>query len=261
MPDGKFLQCGTSHNLGQGFAEAFNITFKGEDEKEHFPWQNSWGISTRLIGALVMQHGDDKGLILPPSIAPIQLAIIPILLGDKENVIKQAEAIAKELSSYETKVDTREEYSPGWKFNQYEMKGVPLRLEIGPKDIEKKQVVLVRRDTGEKHFVKMDDLKAKVKELLDDIQKSLLVKAEENLQQNIVEAKDWNDFLKAAEARKIIHAPFCGEESCEDAIKDETKGATSRCFDMSQDAEKVKGKKCIKCDKQAKGMAYFGKCY
>ena len=259
MPDGKFLQCGTSHNLGQGFAKAFGINYKGEDEKVHLPWQTSWGFSTRLIGAIVMQHGDDKGLVLPPAIAPIQVAVVPILFEKTKDVtIKETEKIEKELSDFEVKVDAREEYSAGWKFNQYEMKGVPLRIDIGPKDIEKNQVVLVRRDTSEKIFVKRAELKQKVKETLDDIQQNLFKKAEENIKASIVTVDNWNDFLKAVDKKKIILAPFCGEESCEEVIKDETKGANSRCFPL--DTKKT-DKKCIKCGNKAQALAYFGKCY
>jgi len=259
MPDGKFLQCGTSHNLGQGFAKAFDISFKGEDGKEHLPWQNSWGFSTRLIGALVMQHGDDKGLVLPPSIAPIQIAIVPILFDKtKEATLKEAEKVKKELSNYEVVLDSSEEYSAGWKFNQYEMKGVPLRVELGPKDIEKNQVVIVRRDTGEKAFVKRKELKDKVKSLMEEIQKGLFEKAKANMDDNIIETDSWDEFMKAVDKRKIILAPFCGGEDCEDLIKDETKGANSRCYPFEQ---KKTDSKCVKCGKKAAGYAYFGKNY
>jgi prolyl-tRNA synthetase len=259
MPDGKFLQCGTSHNLGQGFAKAFNIKYIGKDEKDHLPWQNSWGFSTRLIGALVMQHGDDKGLVLPPKIAPIQIAIIPILFDKtKEKTIEEAEKIKKELAGYDIKLDTREEYSAGWKFNQYELKGVPLRLEIGPKDIEKKHVVIVRRDTGEKEFVKRIDLKAKVKELLDDIGNHLYDNAKEHMKKNIVETESWDEFNKAIENKKIVYAPFCGDEECEEAIKEKTKGANTRAIPLNQ---KEGSSKCVHCGKEAKSYAYFGKCY
>jgi prolyl-tRNA synthetase len=260
MPDGKFLQCGTSHNLGQGFAKAFGIKYVGKDEKDHLPWQSSWGFSTRLIGAIVMQHGDDKGLVLPPNIAPIQAVVIPILFGkSKEKIVEEAEKIEKELKgSYDVKLDARDEYSAGWKFNQYEMKGVPLRIEVGPKDIEKKQVVIVRRDTGKKEFVKRKELKEKVKELLEDMQNHLFDKAHEHLKKSIKEVETWDDFLKAVEAKKIIYAPFCGEEECEDWIKDKTKGANTRAVPFGQ---KQISKKCVHCGKDAKQYAYFGKCY
>jgi prolyl-tRNA synthetase len=259
MPDGKFLQCGTSHNLGQGFAKAFNIKYVGRDEKEHLPWQTSWGFSTRLVGAIVMQHGDDKGLVLPPKIAPIQIAIIPIFFGKSKDItIEEAENLKKELSSYDVHLDLRDEYSSGWKFNEYELKGVPLRIEIGPRDIEKKQVVIVRRDTGEKHFVKRKDIKDKVKELLADIENHLFQKAHDNLKNSIVETESWDEFNKAVDEKKIVYAPFCGTDECEDLIKDKTKGANSRCIPLEQN--KVK-KKCVHCGNPASQYAYFGKCY
>jgi prolyl-tRNA synthetase len=261
MPDGKFLQCGTSHNLGQGFARAFGIKFVGKDEKEHLPWQSSWGFSTRLVGAVVMQHGDDKGLVLPPKIAPIQIVIVPILFDKtKGETIKAAEKIKKELKAkgYEVHVDSRDEYTAGWKFNQWELKGVPLRIEIGPKDIEKGHVVIVRRDTGEKYTVKNSHIKERAKELLHDIQNNLFIKAHENMKKHIAEPESWEEFLKAVDNRKIIYAPFCGRKECEDWIKDKTKGANSRCIPFGQ---KKVSKKCIHCGKDASEYAFFGKCY
>jgi prolyl-tRNA synthetase len=156
MPDGKALQMGTSHNLGQGFAKSFGISYLGKDKEKHTPWQNSWGVSTRMIGALVLQHGDDKGLVLPPSIAPLQAVIVPIIFKDKkEGVFKSCKQILGELSEYSVKFDDRDEYSSGWKYNYWEMKGIPIRIEVGPRDVAKGQCVLVRRDTGKKNFVKV----------------------------------------------------------------------------------------------------------
>jgi prolyl-tRNA synthetase len=259
MPDGKFLQCGTSHNLGRGFAKAFGIKFVGIDEQEHLPWQSSWGFSTRLIGALVMQHGDDKGIILPPKIAPIQIIIIPILFEKtKEKTIEEAEKLVKHLSKFRVKLDSRDEYSAGWKFNEWELKGVPIRIEIGPKDLEKKQVMLVRRDTGIKQSVKLVDLKEKLDELLIEIQNHLFEKAHDNLKKQIVEIDNWDDFIKAIDNKKIAYAPLCGEVNCEDLIKDKTKGANSRCIPFNQ--ENIE-KRCVHCGKTARMYAYFGKCY
>ncbi|MHA2295749.1 MAG: proline--tRNA ligase [Candidatus Hodarchaeales archaeon] len=261
MPDGKFLQCGTSHNLGQGFANAFEISFVGKDEKKHLPWQNSWGLSTRVIGAIVLQHGDDKGLVLPPNIAPLQVIIVPIFFEKTiDQVINEARTIKTELeNSCSVKTDERQEYSAGWRYSDWELKGVPLRIEIGPRDIKKNQVVLVRRDTGEKMIVTREELKEKVKETLTDIQESLYNRAKENIEKNIVKIDTWDDFEKAAEERKIIYAPFCGEVECEDLIKAETKGANSRCIPLKQ--ESVENKSCIYCDKEAKYYTYFGKSY
>ncbi|MBR9700136.1 proline--tRNA ligase [Candidatus Woesearchaeota archaeon] len=259
MPDGKFLQCGTSHNLGQGFAKAFGISYIGKDEKKHIPWQNSWGFTTRLVGALVMQHGDDKGLVLPPKIAPIQAVIVPILFEKtKEATLKETEKIKKALAGYRVHVDDRDEYSAGWKYHEWEMKGIPLRIEIGPKDIEKKQVVIVRRDTGQKEFVKADKVKETVKLLLEEIQNHLFDKAHEFMKRQIVETDNWDMLMKAIDARKIVFAPFCGKKDCEDLIKDKTKGANSRCFPFDQ---KNVDKNCVHCGKKASQYAYFGKNY
>ncbi|MBU89905.1 proline--tRNA ligase [Candidatus Woesearchaeota archaeon] len=258
MPDGKALQMGTSHNLGQNFAKAFNIKFLGKDEKEYLPWQNSWGFSTRLIGALVMSHSDDKGLILPPKVAPIQIVIVPIYKVDnKDKIVKKASEIKNKLN-YKTYLDDREEYTPGWKFNEWELKGVPLRIEIGPKDIEKNQVVLVRRDNNNKEFVKLSQLDKKVKDTLESIQNSLFNKAKKFLNSNITEAKNWNDFVKQIKNRKLVKSFFCGDIKCEDIIKDESKGATSRVIPFQQ--PKKLGK-CIHCSKEGKFLVIFGKAY
>ncbi len=258
MPDGKALQLGTSHNLGQGFAKAFNIRYVDKDEKNKLPWQNSWGFSTRLIGALVLQHGDDKGLVLPPKIAPIQIVIIPIFKKEnKKRVLKKAKELVK-LLKFEVEIDDREEYNPGWKFNEWEMKGVPIRLEIGPKDIKKKSVMLVRRDDGKKMSVKIKDLKKKTSKILDDIQKQLYKKAEKNLKSSIKKTNNWNEFLKIIKDRQIALSPFCGEAKCEELIKDEVQGATSRCIPFEQ--PKNIGK-CVHCVKKAKFLVYFSKNY
>lgn len=258
MPDGKALQCGTTHNLGQGFAKVFNISYIDKNEKKQTPWQSSWGFSTRLIGGLVMTHSDDKGLVLPPNIAPIQIAIIPIFFKDKERVLKESKELKKQLKHYSVELDDRDEYTPGWKFNEWEMKGVPLRIEIGPKDIEKKQVVLVRRDTNKKEHVKIKDLDKEVKTTLEDIQNSLFTKAKKYLDSSIKKTTDWKEFLKIIKDKQIALSLFCGEIKCEDWIKDKTGGASSRCIPLNQ--ERVTGK-CVHCDKEAKFWAYFAKSY
>jgi len=258
MPDGKALQCGTSHNLGQGFAKVFNISFIDKNEKKQIPWQSSWGFSTRLIGALVMTHSDDKGLVLPPKIAPIQIVIVPIFFKEREKVLKEAEEIRKKLKGFSVELDDRDEYTPGWKFNEWEMKGIPLRIEIGPKDIEKKEVVFVRRDNSKKESVKIKDLESKLKEVLDDIQNSLFLKAKSYLDSSIKKTNDWKEFIKIIKDKKIALAPFCCEIECEDLIKEKTGGASSRCIPFNQ--EKITGK-CIHCNKEAKSWAYFAKSY
>ena len=260
MPDGKGLQCGTSHMLGQGFAKAFGIKFLGKDEKEHIPYQNSWGISTRLIGGLVMLHSDDKGLVLPPPVAENKLVIVPILIGkDGDKVLKKAEEIKEMLADYNPIFDDREEYSPGWKYNEWEMKGIPLRVEIGPRDVDKEQVVLVRRDTGSKDFVKIADLDKKLPKALEDMHKALYEKAEKMLKKSIVVAKDWGGVVKTIRNKKIAKMPFCGEDECEDWVKEKTGGASSRCIPFDEKVEK--GAKCLHCKKPAKSVVYFSKSY
>jgi prolyl-tRNA synthetase len=259
MPDGKCLQMGTSHNLGQNFAKAFNIRFLGKDEREYLPWQNSWGFSTRLIGAVVMTHSDDKGLVLPPKVAPTQIVIVPIYKSDnKDKVIKKASEVKNRLKTYAVELDDRDGYTPGWKFNEWELKGVPLRIEIGPKDIAKNQVVLVRRDNNNKESVKIARLDKKIKDILEDIQNNLFSKARKFLNSSIVEAKDWNDFVKQIKNRKLVKAFFCGNVGCEDWIKDKTGGATSRLIPLEQ-PKKIG--KCIHCNKEGKFLVYFAKAY
>lgn len=259
MPDGKALQMGTSHNLGQNFAKAFKIKFLGKDEKEYLPWQNSWGFSTRLIGAVVMMHSDDKGLVLPPKIAPTQIVIVPIYKSDnKDNVIQKANEIKNRLKAYAVELDDRDGYTPGWKFNEWELKGVPLRIEIGPKDIEKKQVVLVRRDNNKKEFVNLTQLDEKVKDALGDIQNSLFEKAKNFLNTNTTEVSEWNDFVKQIKNRKLVKASFCGKVECEELIKDKTGGATSRLIPLEQ--PKSIGN-CVHCGKEGKFLVYFAKAY
>ena len=258
MPDGRALQMGTSHYLGTNFSKPYNIKFVDKDEKEKFAHTTSWGVSTRLLGSLVMVHGDDKGLVLPPNIAPIQVVIVPILFEDtKKEVLKKAEDIKKSLEKacLEVHLDNREEYTPGWKFNEWELKGVPLRVEIGPKDLEKKQITIVRRDTGKKEFVKSDDINA-VLNVLDDIQKNLLEKAKKELEANIKEVKTKEDFKKQMENKKMVFGFWCEGKDCEDKIKEETT-ATSRVIPFGQ---KTKGK-CVYCGESAKQKTYFAKAY
>jgi len=260
MPDGKTLQCGTSHNLGQGFAKSFDISFLDKDGKKQRPWQNSWGFSTRLIGALVMIHSDNKGLVLPPKVAPIQIIIVPVFKGENTTkVLKEAQKIKSRLKAYSVRIDDRKEYTPGFKFNEWELKGVPLRIEIGPRDISKKQVVLVRRDTGKKEQIKISQLTEKVKSSLETMQRDLLERAKKFLYDNIRKTEDWNEFLKIINNRQIALIPFCGSVKCEEWIKEKTKGAGSRCIPFKQDT--IKNKNCIHCNKKAEFWAYFAKSY
>lgn len=257
MHDGKALQCGTSHNFGDGFAKAFNIQYTDKTGKLEYVHQTSWGMTTRLIGAIIMVHGDDNGLVLPPAIAPIQLVIVPIA-QHKEGVLDKANELKEMLSkSIRVKMDDSDKM-PGWKFSEYEMKGVPLRLEIGPKDIENNQAVLVRRDTREKILVSLDELQAKVSEILLDIQKTLLEKARASQEAKTSSATTIEEFKNLLDEKPgFVKAMWCGDRACEDSIRENT-GATSRCMPFEQ--EKVSDT-CICCGKPAKKLVYWGRAY
>jgi prolyl-tRNA synthetase len=262
MPDGKALQMGTSHNLGQHFANVFDIKFIGEDEKDHRVWQTSWGITTRLIGALVMVHGDDKGLVLPPRIAPIQVVIVPIPFKGAEPVAIAAKAkeIQEKLTAkgFSVTLDDRGEYTPGWKFNQWELKGVPLRIEIGPRDLKQQQVVAVRRDTKEKSFVKETEVETAVENLLQEIQHNLYTKARIGLEEKTTSVTTYDEFQKVLSAKGgFLKAAWCGGADCEVKIKDET-GATIRVRPFQK--EEPTGN-CIHCGQKAQEMVFFARSY
>ncbi|MBN1896732.1 MAG: proline--tRNA ligase [Candidatus Aenigmarchaeota archaeon] len=258
MPDGKALQMGTSHNLGQHFSKVFDIKYLDKDGKEKRVWQTSWGVSTRLIGAMIMVHGDDKGLVLPPKIAPIHVAIVPIIFDkDKKKTFEECKKVRKKLSkSYSVHFDDRETYSAGWKFNEWEMKGVPIRIEIGPKDIANKQVMMVLRDTGEKKPVKMTDIEKSVKTELAAMQKRMFENAKKSLKDNTVEAMTYNDLKMAIAEKKMVHAFWCEDTGCEDKVKSDT-AATTRVIPFEQ---KEKGK-CIACGKKASKKVFFARAY
>lgn len=257
MHDGKALQSGTTHNFGDGFAKAFGIQYTDKDNKLSYVHQTSWGMTTRLIGAVIMVHGDDSGLVLPPAIAPVEVIIIPIM-QKKEGVLEKASELKDKLKSIaRVKIDDSDK-SPGWKFSEHEMKGVPVRVEIGPKDIEKNQAVLVRRDTREKLFVSLDNLEEEVKNLLDKMQVDLLEKAKNHRDEHTYTAKNMDEFEKTInETPGFIKAMWCGEKDCEDKVKELT-GATARCIPFEQ--EKVAGT-CVCCDQQADKLVYWGKAY
>lgn len=259
MPDGKSLQMGTSHNLGQNFAKAFHIEFLNEKGEKEIAWNTSWGMSVRVIGGLVMVHSDDKGLVLPPNIAARKMVIVPIYFNDqdKAKVLAQAEKIQKEFSSLGAFIDTRDHYSPGWKFNEWELKGIPLRLELGPKDLAAKQAMVVRRDTGKKTAVKLTALKKTIPNMLKEMQEELFKKAKDFLYSSITEVGNWNDFVKAVENKKIAFGYFCERVQCEKEIKEKTT-ATVRCIPMNQ---KVQKGKCVSCSQDSKIKAYFAKSY
>lgn len=259
MHNGVALQGGTSHYFGNGFAKAFGIQFTDRDNQLQNPHQTSWGVSTRMIGAIIMVHGDDNGLVLPPKIAPIQVVIIPIA-AHKGGVIEKAKALEAQLKAagIRVKVDDSDN-SPGWKFAEYEMKGVPVRLEIGPKDIEKEQCVLVRRDNREKVFTPLSNLVEQVQCTLQDVHDGLYQKALENLHQKTHTALNYEQFLDiSANEGGFIKAMWCGESSCEDKIKDETGGVKSRCIPFE---EEHLADTCVCCGKPAKHMVYWGKQY
>lgn len=258
MPDGKALQCGTSHNLGQGFAKAFGINFLGKDEKKHLPWQNSWGVSTRLIGGLIMTHSDDKGLVLPPKVAENKVVIVPILFDKtKEKILKKSREIERELKSLNPILDESEEYSPGWKYSHYELNGIPLRIEIGPRDLEKNKVVIVRRDTHKKIDMPIKKLSKEIPNILNEMQKNLYDSALEKLNSKIVQVKTWKEFEKAIKNKQVAKIKWCGETSCEETIKEKTM-ATSRCIEIN--CKKVSGI-CPHCNKDAKVEIYFSRSY
>jgi prolyl-tRNA synthetase len=260
MPDGKALQAGTSHMLGQRFAKAFNIKYLGRDEKEHLAYQNSWGLSTRLIGALVMTHSDNKGLVIPPRLAEHKAVIVPILLaGSQEKILKKAKELANSIKAFNPILDDRTEYAPGWKYTEWELKGIPLRIEIGPKDLEKDQIVLVRRDIGKKEFVKIKDASDKIEESLEAMHNDLYNKASKFLKESIVEVSSWKDFQKAVENKKIAKALFCGRTECEDEIKEKSEGVSARLVPFDHSVKK--GSKCVNCGKEAKEVVYFSRSY
>lgn len=258
MHDGQALQSGTSHNFGDGFARAFGIQYTDRDNKLQYVHQTSWGLSTRIIGAIIMVHGDDDGLKLPPRIAPVQVMICPIM-QKKEGVLQKADEIRDELikAGFRVKVDDRDK-NPGFKFADCEMRGIPLRIEIGPRDIENGEAVLVRRDTREKETVSFADLSGRVGELLESIQNDMYEHAKAHLEAHTFSATTMDEMEEILDTKKgFVKAMWCGCRECEDAIKEKT-GATSRCIPFKQ--EKLSDT-CIYCGKPARKMVYFGRAY
>ncbi len=258
MHDGKALQSGTSHNFGDGFARAYDITYTDKNNQLQYVHQTSWGVSTRLIGAIIMVHGDDSGLVLPPRIAPTQVMIIPIRQS-AEGVLDAAGKMLDSLKAagLSAKLDDSEK-SPGWKFSEQEMRGIPVRVEIGPKDLEAGQCVLVRRDTREKISCPIDELADKVKEVLEQEQNDMLARAKEFLDTHFSDATNYEEFCKAVEEKPgFIRAMWCGDVACEEKIKEDTT-ATSRCMPFEQ--EQISDV-CVCCGKPAKKLVYWGKAY
>ncbi|MCL2053878.1 MAG: proline--tRNA ligase [Oscillospiraceae bacterium] len=258
MHDGKALQAGTSHYFGDGFARAFDIQFTGKDNKTAFPHQTSWGVTTRLIGAVIMTHGDDNGLVLPPDIAPVQAVILPIAMH-KDGVLEKCREVMGQLSAqFRVKLDDSDN-SPGWKFAEYEMKGVPVRIEIGPKDIEAGQCVIVTRHNREKTVVSLDGLEAAVTEKLAEVRGGLYANALQNRENRTYTCKELSEITAALESKGdgFIKAMWCGAEECEDRVKEQT-GVGSRC--MPLEFEKV-SETCVCCGKQAENLVLWGKAY
>ncbi len=257
MHDGKALQSGTSHNFGDGFAKAFGIQYTDKDNQLKYVHQTSWGMTTRMIGAIIMVHGDDSGLVLPPRIAPVQTVIVPVA-QHKEGVLDKAYELRDLLAEhFQVKVDDTDK-SPGWKFAEQEIRGIPTRIEIGPKDIEAGQAVIVRRDTREKITVSLEELETKLSEVLDTMQKEMLERARAHRDAHTYDALTYEEFIETVNNKPgFVRAMWCGDQACEDKIKEDTT-ATSRCMPFEQQA--ISGQ-CVCCKKPAKKLVYWGKAY
>ena len=258
MHDGRALQAGTSHYFGQNFSKPFEIKFQNREGKEEYAYQTSWGISTRLIGAVIMAHGDNRGLKLPPRVAPIQVVIVPVAMH-KEGVKEKAEELYNSLSEkYRVELDVREQYSPGYKFNDWEMRGVPVRIEIGPRDIEANKCVVVRRDTAEKIDVSLDELSEKLNEILENIQKNMYEECKKNVEQKTTVATTMDEFTENLNNNQgYVKTMWCGDAECEEKIHELT-GAKSRCMPFEQ--EKISDK-CVYCGKPSDKMVVWGRQY
>lgn len=265
MKDGKSLQMGTSHNLGQNFAKAFEIKYQDQNGELQFVYQTSWGVSTRLIGAVIMTHNDSKGLKLPPKIAPIQIVIVPIYKeeNEKDLVLNNCKEILSQIKdSFRAKLDDRDQFTPGWKFNHWDVKGIPIRINIGPRDVSNKVIEIVRRDTSEKlKNIPQEGLKQYLMNLSTEIQENLFRQAKEFLDKNTYTVKDENEFIEKIKAGGYLVGFWCGNETCEENLQKKTK-ATIRCipFNLRVDQNKEEGY-CIVCNKSSKQKVYFAKAY
>jgi prolyl-tRNA synthetase len=258
VPNGRMAQGPDAHADGQNFAKAYDITFLDKEGNKQLVWQNTWAITTRMVGVLVAVHGDDKGLVLPPRIAPNKAVIVPILFEDtKKDVLAACGKLAKELAHCAPILDDRDEYTPGWKFNEWELKGVPVRIELGPKDLKAGQAVLVRRDTGEKKSVKLTDVCAAVDTMLDAMQNDLLARSKKMTEDAMVDVKSMDELIAAIKDKKVGRGPFCNAGDCEDHIKDKTEGAGTRGIALDK---KASGN-CVHCGKPAKVVIHFAKSY
>ena len=258
MHDGRALQSGTSHNLGQHFTKVFDVKFQNREGKDEYAYHTCWGISTRLIGGIIMAHGDNRGLKLPPKVAPVQVVIVPIA-QHKEGVLDKAFELKQELSKeFRVKIDDRDKYSPGYKFNYWEMKGVPVRIEMGPRDIENGECIIVRRDTGDKQTVKLENLNETISKLLEDIHSNMFEMCKKRMEEKTTLALNIEEFKNNMETNQgFIKAMWCGKEECEDKIKELT-GAKSRCIPFEE--EKISDK-CVCCGEHAEHMVVWGRQY
>jgi prolyl-tRNA synthetase len=262
MPDGKAIQMGTSHNLGQNFSKPFGIKYLGKDEEMHYAWTTSWGVSWRLISAMIMLHGDEKGLVVPPQVAPIQVVLIPIYFKQEQSdaITAKTKTIADTLrkAGIAVHTDFRDQYTPGWKFNEWELKGVPLRIEVGPRDVQSKQCVLVRRDNSQKLTVKDEEIVDQVRTCLQEIQRNLFSKAKKSLEGSIQQVSNYDDFKKAlADGEGFVRACWCGMTDCEETIQNDT-SATIRTLPLKDEQT---FSNCVRCGKPAAKVAYFARSY
>ncbi|HET6517880.1 MAG TPA: His/Gly/Thr/Pro-type tRNA ligase C-terminal domain-containing protein, partial [Nitrosopumilaceae archaeon] len=261
MPDGKALQMGTSHFLGQNFSKPFEVKFSDKNNVENFVWQTSWGVSWRLIGAMIMTHGDDKGLVLPPKVAPIQVVIIPIYYSerDERKVLEKAKILQEKIQQKNIRVhvDNRDQLTPGYKFHDWELKGIPIRIEIGPKDVEKNKVVLAKRHNKEKTDMPFNEISEKINSILDDIQKKMLISAKKILDEMSHSISNYDEFKSQIEKGGFLQTPWCGKPECEEKIKEET-GADIRVIPFgSEDSSK----KCVYCEEQSVSIPIFARGY
>ena len=259
LPNGKAIQGPDFHHDGQNFAKAYDIKFLDKKGKEEYAWQNTWAISTRMLGVMIALHSDDKGLVLPPKIAPNKAVIIPIRFEKEKKVLQEAKKLFKTLSKYEPILDERLEVTPGYKFNEWELKGIPLRLEIGPDDLKKKEIVIVRRDNGKKESVKIKDIKKEIEKLLQQIQDDLFKKAEKLLNDNLDEAESFEDAKKKIKENKLVLVPLKNSVKVEDALKEKLAGVKTLNIPLNQPS--IKGKKCIISKEQADYWVYIGRSY
>jgi prolyl-tRNA synthetase len=259
LPNKKAIQGPDFHHDGQNFAKAYNIKFKNKEGKEDYVWQNTWAISTRMLGVMFAMHSDNKGLVLPPKIAPNSVVVIPLRFETDKEILKKAKEIEKELSKFNPILDERTEVSPGWKFNEWELKGIPIRIEIGPKDLEKKQVVVFIRDTLKKQEIKIKDLKNFIEKELEDMQDRLYKNAEKFLNNALDKAENLHEALKKLKEMKLVLVPLKNSKEIEEILKDKTNGA--KTLNIPEKQPEIKGKKCIISGEQADYWVYIGKSY